>query len=552
LVVDEVHCISDWGHDFRPDYRRLVNVLRQLPPNMPLLGTTATANDRVVRDVEEQFGEVDIHRGTLVRESLSLQTLRLPDQPARLSWLAEHVPELAGTGIIYALTRRDAEQVADWLQAQGISAKAYYGDVNSDGFASSDEYRQHLENQLLNNEIKALVATTALGMGYDKPDLGFVIHYQAPGSIVGYYQQVGRAGRAIASAVGVLLSGKEDTEINDYFRESAFPNEQQVDRILEELDKHDGLSVQELQKHLNLRQGQIDKVLKLISVESPAPVIKQGSKWSRTTADFKMDQERIDHLTQQRELEWQEIQDYLDYKDCLMAYLRTVLDDPAVEDCGRCANCKGQPIVSDTVDQSLAKEAALFLRHADIPFKPKTQVASGAFATYGFRGNLPQKFRAQTGRILSRWADAGWGRQVMDEKHKGQFSDELADALADMYLKRWKPDPAPTWVTCVPSRNHPKLVPDFAKQVAARIGLPFIEVVTKVKDNAPQKFQQNRFHQCQNLDGAFEVANVEPGPVLLMDDVIHSGWTITVLAALLQQSGSGPVYPMALATYGTD
>jgi len=204
LVVDEAHCISDWGHDFRPDYRRLVNVLRRMPPNMPLLGTTATANNRVLNDIGRQLGDIQIQRGSLMRETLALQTLRLPDQAARLAWLAEHLPELPGTGIVYTLTRRDAEQVADWLSRKDIPARAYHSDSTADGFADTNAYRQHLETLLLTNQIKALVATTALGMGYDKPDLGFVVHYQAPGSIVAYYQQVGRAGRAIAYAVGIL------------------------------------------------------------------------------------------------------------------------------------------------------------------------------------------------------------------------------------------------------------------------------------------------------------------------------------------------------------
>lgn len=217
FVVDEAHCISDWGHDFRPDYRRLVNVLKQMPPNMPVLGTTATANDRVVEDIQMQLGDIDISRGSLVRESLLLQTLKLSDQSARLAWLAEHIPELPGTGIIYTLTIHDAGQVTKWLNQNNIDARAYHSGVEHLDFNNTNEYRVYLEEQLLKNKIKVLVATTALGMGYDKPDLGFVVHYQAPGSVVGYYQQVGRAGRDIDEAYGILLSGHEDNDINDYF-----------------------------------------------------------------------------------------------------------------------------------------------------------------------------------------------------------------------------------------------------------------------------------------------------------------------------------------------
>jgi ATP-dependent DNA helicase RecQ len=223
LVVDEAHCISDWGHDFRPDYRRLVNILRRMPPNMPILGTTATANNRVIGDVRAQLGDMGVMRGSLMREALALQTLRMPDQSARLAWLAEHLPALPGTGIIYTLTKRDANQVAGWLNQQGITARAYFSGVTDKGFADSNAYRQHLEDLLLGSEIKALVATTALGMGYDKPDLGFVVHYQAPGSIVAYYQQVGRAGRAIDQAFGILLSGHGGTRTTTSTNTSGAP-----------------------------------------------------------------------------------------------------------------------------------------------------------------------------------------------------------------------------------------------------------------------------------------------------------------------------------------
>ena len=305
MVIDEAHCISDWGHDFRPDYRRIVNILRQLPANTPVLGTTATANNRVVADIQTQLGNIQIHRGPLTRESLALQTIVLSDQVSRLAWLAQVIPTLSGTGIVYTLTVRDAEQVAEWLVANGIDAKAYHGSVEADGFENSNAYRQHLEDMLLNNQLKVLVATTALGMGYDKPDLSFVIHYQAPGSIVAYYQQVGRAGRGIAHAVGVLMSGVEDQDIHEFFRVSAFPSEAHVNEILWVLEQSDGLSIRSIEEQTNLRHGQIENVLKLLSVENPAPVIKNGSRWVRTPVRYQMDHARIAHLTGQRVQEWQ-------------------------------------------------------------------------------------------------------------------------------------------------------------------------------------------------------------------------------------------------------
>ncbi|EHY1013616.1 RecQ family ATP-dependent DNA helicase [Vibrio vulnificus] len=549
MVIDEAHCISDWGHDFRPDYRRIVNILRQLPPNTPVLGTTATANNRVVEDIQIQLGDIQIQRGPLSRDSLALQTMVLPDQASRLAWLAQVIPTLEGTGIVYTLTVRDAEQVAQWLKDNGINACAYHGSVEAEGFENSNDYREHLENMLLQNDIKALVATTALGMGYDKPDLSFVIHYQAPGSIVAYYQQVGRAGRGIEYAIGVLMSGTEDTDIHEFFRSSAFPSEPQVNEILAVLAASDGLSIPRIEERTNLRHGQIEKVLKLLSVESPAPVIKVESQWRRTAVHFTMDRERIEHLTSQREQEWQEVQAYLGAAGCKMTYLRRALDDNDPTPCGKCASCLGKAVINLPVNPALAHQAATFLKHAEMVIKPRAQVAANAFLEYGFRGNLPQNLRANEGRVLSRWGDAGWGRLVADQKHAGQFSDELVEAMATMILERWHPNPMPQWVCCVPSRNHPELVPQFARKLALRLELPFIDAVSKVKNNQPQKGQQNRFHQCRNLDGAFAITQPVPNTsMLLVDDIVDSGWTLTVIAALLKQAGSGDVYPVALAS----
>ncbi len=552
LVVDEAHCISDWGHDFRPDYRRIVGILERMPPNMPVLGTTATANDRVIQDVQVQLGDIRVERGVLARDSLHLQTLRLPNQAARLAWLAQNIPDMQGTGIIYVLTKRDAGYVSEWLNSRGIDAHPYYSDVKHDDFEDATHYRLYLEDMLLNNKFKVLVATTALGMGYDKPDLGFVIHYQSPGSVVAYYQQVGRAGRAIEKAYGILLAGYEDSDIHEYFRRSAFPNEQTVQLILDTLGESNGLSMRELEQRLNIRRGQIDKVLKLISVENPAPVYKLGSKWFRTPVQFSMDRDRIERLTQQREIEWREIQDYIDSDSCLMTYLRNALDDSHTVDCGCCAVCRRHPVISESVDTNLAIAAARFLRRAEVPLEPRRQVPSGALQLYGISGNLRQDVRASESRILSQWRDAGWGNMVADDKFNGRFRDELVEAIAEMYEHRWQPEPEPQWVTCVPSQNHPTLVPDFARRLANRLELPFVEAIQKVRDNEPQKNQQNSFYQCKNLDGAFAISgDIPESPVLLVDDIVDSRWTMTVLAALLRQNGSGPVYPIALASTGS-
>lgn len=560
MVIDEAHCISDWGHDFRPDYHRITNILRQLPSNTPVLGTTATANNRVIEDIQTQLGDIKIHRGPLTRESLALQTMIMPDQASRLAWLAQVIPTLLGTGIVYVLTQRDADKVANWLNQQGVSALAYYNGithpdfVNHAGKEDTNLYRQYLETQLLENNIKVLVATTALGMGYDKPDLGFVIHYQTPSSIVAYYQQVGRAGRRIDNAVGVLMLGAEDNDIHAYFRRTAFPSQEDVQRLLTALEKADGLSPERLEKEANLPQKRIEHVLKYLRTENPSPVIANGKTWYRTAVNYQMDLEHIRKITEIREREWSEINEYLNTSDCLMLTLRNALDDKSGEVCGKCENCISKPLLPKKFDQELGIRATQFLRQSEERIEPRKQIATSndeasmTFIQYNFPRHLGDLI-AQEGRVLSRWGDAGWGRMVADNKHAGYFSDELVEAMAEMIQQRWQPNPAPQWVCCVPSRHHSELVPDFAQRLATRLGLPFVDAVSKVKDNQPQKGQQNRFYQCRNLDGVFTITQICEGkPVLLVDDIVDSRWTMTVIAALLQQAGSGVVYPVALAT----
>ena len=277
LVIDEAHCISDWGHDFRPDYRRIERIAPRLPQNVQVLGTTATANDRVLDDLTEVLGpNLNIMRGDLNRPSLLLQTIKLPNRAERLAWLAERLEEIRGSGIIYALTIRDAEQVARWLRSRGLNVEAYTG---------RSENREELEQALLENRVKALAATTALSMGYDKPDLSFVIHYQMPGSVVHYYQQVGRAGRGVDAAYGVLLSGSEDTDITDFFIDSAFPTQEEVAQIMDALESEpNGLSEPQILAAVNIRQTRLAQAIKMLALESPAPIVKQGTRWQLTAA----------------------------------------------------------------------------------------------------------------------------------------------------------------------------------------------------------------------------------------------------------------------------
>jgi len=548
FVVDEAHCISDWGHDFRPDYRRISRILQVLPKNIPVLATTATANNRVINDIVAQMGEeLCIIRGPLSRKSLHLQNIHLSSQVERMAWLAEMVPQLPGSGIIYTLTIRDAKRLAFWLKSQGIDAHEYSGDMES-------AMREELETKLLDNRIKVLVATTALGMGFDKPDLGFVIHFQRPASVVHYYQQVGRAGRVVEDAYGVLLCGEEDDEIIEFFIQTAFPPGNHVTMLLDALETaNSGLSVPMIEQRLNLPKSQIEKVLKFLSVETPSPVTKDGSRWYATAIDYKMDQARIEQLTSIRRYEQERMQMYMKSESCLMAFLQRELDDSHPVRCGRCAVCIGKPLLKDAGSKELIKNAILFLRCSEQPIETRRRWPSNdAFAIYGWNGNIANNLRAEEGRVLSVWRDAGWGNMVAEGKSVGRFGDALVDGVAEMVNERWQPNPKPTWITCVPSLKHPILVPEFARRLANVLHLPFIECITKIRDIEPQKMMRNSYQQAHNLDGAFEIDTdkVDSNPVLLVDDLVDSRWTFTVVAALLRAAGSGPVFPLALADTG--
>lgn len=531
LVIDEVHCISDWGHDFRPDYRRLARVLDLLPRGVPVLGTTATANDRVVADVQAQLGaELLTIRGPLDRETLALDAIELRSQPDRLAWLAQVLPTLPGTGIVYTLTVADAHRVAEWLCTQGIEARAYTGETDT-------ETKLEVEADLMANRIKAVVATSALGMGYDKPDLAFVVHYQSPGSAIAYYQQVGRAGRGIARAEGILLSGHEDTDIQDYFIRVAFPPREQAEAVVSLLaDRADWVPLHEIENEVNVRRSRLESMLKNLEVDGA--VEREGRKYRRTLAPWTYDEARVESVTAQRRHEQETMRDYLRGTDCLMETLRRELDDPKAAPCGRCSRCTGESRMIE-LDHSLVIAAQQFLRGQTLVLQSRKQLPGGS--------RIAKTEQLVDGWALAKWGDGGWGPQIQAGKEAGEFSDELVVALADL-LAAQHPDPSFEWVTAVPSRRAPKLVSGLATRVAERLGLPFVPALQQVRDTEAQNEMENSAQQARNVGGAFEVTQPFPeGAVLLVDDIWDSGWTMTVLAQLLQSEGSGPVYGAVLA-----
>jgi len=537
IVIDEVHCISDWGHDFRPDYRRIGRIVDRLAgTRVPILGCTATANDRVVSDVADQLGAtLTTFRGPLRRDGLALSTIRLDRQAERLAWLAATIPELDGSGIVYCLTVRDVENVAAWLSLQGIAVEAYHG-------STDPELRLAAEHKLQTNQIKALVATTALGMGYDKPDLSFVVHFQSPGSPVGYYQQVGRAGRALTQSCGVLLRGLEDEQIQNYFIERAFAAEHLVNDVVAAFDRFDGpASLIDVQMQLNVRIGVLELVVKQLDVDGALERVG-ATTYQRTLQPWTYPASRVEQVTAARRAEQQGMVDYFHTTDCRMRFIANLLDDPWPDDCDICDNCTGVT-AARALPVELVAQAEQFLQRRPIPLVAKKMYFD---ASSGSRRKIPASELLEEGRVLSVLGDAGWGSLVRSGRLAGSFDARLVAALAGL-VTEWAPPVG--WVTCVPSLRRPSLVPPFATSLADALGLPFAPVLTKPSERAEQREQHNAAHQQRNVEGAFAVTGAIPARAcLLVDDLVDSTWTLTEIGRVLGRAGVPEVYPVALAS----
>lgn len=568
LVVDEAHCISDWGHDFRPDYRRLRTMLADLPPGVPVLATTATANARVTADVAEQLGtggssDALVLRGPLDRDSLSLSVLRLSDAAHRMAWLAEHLDELPGSGIIYTLTVAAAEEVTAFLRQRGHTVASYTGKTeNAD--------RQQAEEDLLGNKVKALVATSALGMGFDKPDLGFVVHLGSPSSPIAYYQQVGRAGRGVKHAEVLLLPGKEDEAIWKYFASLAFPSEDLVRRTLDILAHAEKpLSLPALEPLVELRRSRLETMLKVLDVDGAVRRVKGG--WIATGQPWTYDAERYAWVARQRDAEQQAMRAYASTTDCRMEFLQHQLDDEAAKPCGRCDNCAGPRFTADTSEEAL-DAARVDLGRAGVEVEPRRMWPTGLPAIgVDLKGRIPAGEQAASGRALGRLSDIGWGNRLRPmlapQAPDGPVPDDVAKAVVDVLADwargpgGWAPGapetgPRPAGVVTVASRTRPQLIGSLGARIAEIGRLPLLGTVEYTGD-AHSGSRSNSAQRLKALDGALAVPPAlasalaeAQGPVLLVDDYAETGWTLAVTARMLRRSGAQGVLPLVLAVQG--
>ncbi|MFF0889190.1 RecQ family ATP-dependent DNA helicase [Streptomyces sp. NPDC003456] len=568
LVVDEAHCISDWGHDFRPDYRRLRTMLADLPPGVPVLATTATANARVTADVAEQLGtggasDALVLRGPLDRDSLSLGVLRLPDAAHRMGWLAEHLDELPGSGIIYTLTVAAAEEVTAFLRQRGHTVASYTGKTeNAD--------RQQAEEDLLANKVKALVATSALGMGFDKPDLGFVVHLGSPSSPIAYYQQVGRAGRGVEHAEVLLLPGAEDEAIWKYFASLAFPSEDLVRRTLDLLARAEKpLSLPALEPLVELRRSRLETMLKVLDVDGAVKRVKGG--WIATGQPWTYDAERYAWVARQREAEQQAMRAYASTTECRMEFLQRQLDDEGAKPCGRCDNCAGPRFTADMSEEAL-DAARVDLGRAGVEVEPRRMWPTGLPAIgVDLKGRIPAGEQAAPGRALGRLSDIGWGNRLRPmfapQAADGPVPDDVAKAVVGVLADwargpgGWAPgapdaQPRPVGVVTVASRIRPELIRSLGSRIAEVGRLPLLGTVEHTGD-AHSVSRSNSAQRLKALDGALTVSPAlasalaeAHGPVLLVDDYTETGWTLAVAARLLRRAGAQAVLPLVLAVQG--
>ncbi|EMY33370.1 ATP-dependent DNA helicase RecQ [Arthrobacter crystallopoietes BAB-32] len=556
LVIDEAHCISDWGHDFRPDYRRIRDLIGQLPSSVPVLATTATANSRVVHDIEEQLGasssaggEVLTIRGPLARQSLRLGVLQLPSPRMRLGWLLTHLQDLPGSGIIYSLTVSAAEDTARLLREAGHEVLAYTG-------RTDPADREAAEAALKENRVKALVATSALGMGFDKPDLGFVVHLGAPSSPVAYYQQVGRAGRGTPNADVLLLPGTEDRDIWEYFATASMPSEGTATAVLRELQAPGTvLSTAALETLVNLKRSPLELLLKVLSVDGAVRKVNGG--WEGTGQPWAYDRDRYERIARARVAEQNAMLDYENTGACRMEFLAKALDDPSAAPCGRCDNCAG-PWYANTVAESATASAEAALQRAGVELEPRSMWPTG-MARLGVevKGKIAAAEANESGRALARLTDLGWGGRL-----RTLFAPGAPDAPVDQQtlqacvrvLAEWGWAQRPVAVVSVPSRSRPQLVASLAEGLAGIGRMPYLGALAAPHGGPRNGPGGNSAYRLADVWEQFEVPAggaewfaEHPGPVLLIDDLADSRWTLTSAGRALRRAGAQAVLPFVLA-----
>jgi ATP-dependent DNA helicase RecQ len=544
LVIDEAHCISSWGHDFRPDYQLISNLLLA-NSETPVLCTTATANNRVTEDIATQLGiDTFVLRGQLTRDSLHLAVISDLKSAEQFAWVADAVGALEGSGIVYTQTIDKAERLTNFLAEQGYTAAAYHG-------RTEPEDRLRIENLLMSNKIKVVVATSALGMGYDKPDLAFCIHVGSPGSPIDYYQQIGRAGRSLEKAMVVLISDPiADPKLWEHFATSTIPKQPEIEAVLKCVqDSGSPLSSIDVSTRARVTRNTAELLLKTLSVDNA--IIKSESGWLSTNSPWEYPAGKYAAILESRKIEAGRMAEYARAKSCLETQLRISLDDvvdPAAK-CGRCSVCVGkiQDGIPSVPKQTSVVKAQQFLRGIDNPIEtrkrwPKDFILPGVHVRNTI---ITANEMAQTGRSLGYADDPAWGEEIQIALRTGQLSDSIKVGLRDL-IERWRPDV--TTVVPVPSSRNAQIIISMAKFVADGLGATYKECLDIRPPFDPLK-RSNTARRPEEL--ATRIA-IKEGlylfneRVLLVDDTAITRWTSTISSAILRTAGAESVKTLVL------
>jgi ATP-dependent DNA helicase RecQ len=551
LVIDEAHAVSDWGHDFRPDYRRVSDVLQQLNPKTPVLATTATANARVTDDVAHQLGESTlVLRGPLARSSLQLAVVDALSPLDRFAWVVDHLPKLPGSGIVYTLTVSDAQRLAAAIQevhGRDVPVAAYTGGLDA-------AERESLEDALRANELKALVATSALGMGYDKPDLGFVVHVGSPPSPVSYYQQVGRAGRGIDHAMVALLPSDADAGVWDYFATATIPVPENVNRLLRGLESYgpgQSATVPALEAETGLRRTRVELMLKQLAVDGVVERVERG--WVRTEVEWTFDAAHYDGIVAVRRREADIMRAYTRGDRCLMQLLQESLDDPSAEPCGRCSVCLGElpdPLQAKPSPETVQQITRLLRGEVHV-LEPRKMWPGGAF---GAKGRIPAELMAEAGRSII-YADAPEWREVVRAAFTadGAPAEDALEALkagAVAALSRWRGawSSRPEVVVPLPAAGYRRLTAEIADHVATVGRLERAELTVDPSgftDDLSSAEEAKVWRDGLHVDDQTAQA-ISGRTILLLADASSSQWPVTVAAAKLREAGAGAVLPLLI------
>ncbi len=528
VVVDEAHCISVWGHDFRPAFRRIINLVQLLPETLPVLATTATATQRVAEDIMTQMGEnISLIRGDLLRENLNLRVVNVDSEDAKMEWLAEFFRNQEGTGLIYTGRRADTDLYASWLKHIGISATNYNAGLDR-------ELRKEIEEGLKSNRWRCVVSTNALGMGIDKPDIRFIIHTQIPASPTHYYQEIGRAGRDGLPTEIALLYNPEDKDLPEYFIRNSRPAIKNYLRAIEAL-KQEPLGTYDLTRRTNLTRTQVGVILNdLVDQGIVCQVAFGGSRKYeyQSNAPF-LDIRPFEKLRRFKFGELKKMIEYAESSNCRMDYLCRYLGDTSVGRCGKCDNDLNRRHQATITDGGREK-----IRDFWNTYFPELKVGSS-------RSNLVD------GIASSYYGVSNVGAIIHHCKYEngGHFPDYLLVQTLRAYRKHFGREEFDL-VVYVPPTESGDLVEIFAKRVAKNLHFSVSDGLKKMRVTKPQKVFQNSVLKRDNVKEAFYYENpsdIRGKSILVVDDILDSGATIKEIGRAFTKLGAAKIAPLVIA-----